>query len=97
MAYAVIADIQKILKDQFYDFGTEIDDEVEFAEAVVDSQLGGIYDLKFDDTANYASVPVAIKWITSLLTAWRLFDKMTVLEGRVDATAADRWKEKAMD
>ena len=97
MPYAVLADIKKILSDEFYDFGTEVDSEIEFAEAIIDSYLGGVYLLKFDDVARYTSVPTAIRWIAAFLAAWRLFDLSTVLEGTTDATAADRWKMKAME
>ena len=97
MPYAVLADIKKILSAELYDFGIEVDSEIEFAEAVIDSSLGGIYLLKFDDVSRYQSVPTAIRWITAFLAAWRLFDLQTILEGTTDATAAERWKMKAME
>ena len=97
MAYAVIGDVQKILKTGFFTYPNDIDDEVEWAEARIDSKLAGVYALKFDDTGEYASVPVEINWITALLVAYRLWDGQTVLEGQRDDTAADKWHEEAMD
>lgn len=97
MAYAVIADVQNVLKDKLYRYPDEIDSEIEYAESRINSALAGHYDLKFDDPANYATVPVEIKWITSLLTAWRLWDQVTILEGQKDDTAAQRWHDEAME
>lgn len=96
MPYADITDVQNVLKDKLYSYPSDIDAEIEYSESRINSALAGHYPLRFDDTGNYASVPVEIKWITSLLTAWRLWDQVTILEGQIDDTAAQRWHDEAM-
>ena len=95
MAYATISDIQKILGTESANYPDDILDQLDFAEGIIDSALAGSYALRFDDTDNYTSVPVQIKWVAALLVAWRLWDKATVLEGQADDTAAAKWKEEA--
>ena len=99
MAYAVIADVKKILKIDFFDYPVDMDigAETEWAEARINSKLGGIYTLRFDNTSFYPTVPVEIKWITALLIAYRLWDAQTVLEGQSDDTQADGWRKEAME
>lgn len=97
MAYADFDDVKKVLKINLIQYPDDISDEVEFAEAMVDSHLAGNFALRFDDVANYASVPVQIKWITALLVGWRLFDPATALEGQTRSSAGERWKKAAED
>lgn len=97
MPYATFDDVKKILKTSYIQYPDDIGDEIEFAEAMVDSHLAGHLALRFDDTAKYATVPIQIKWITALLVGWRLFDTVTILEGQVDQTAGTKWKKEAED
>ena len=97
MAYADFEDVKKILKARFLQYPDDISNEIEFAEAKVNTMLAGHYTLRFDDLAAYTSVPIEIKWITSLLVGWRLEDQATVLEGQTSSTAGKRWKREAED
>ena len=95
MAYATIEDLRRVLKDEFFDYPASIDDELERAKSKIDSHLASRYSLPFDNTSLYATVPVQIKWIASYLVAYYLWDSVTVLEGQVDDTAAQRWLSMA--
>lgn len=97
MAYADVANVKKVLKDTLYSYPASIEDELEFAEAYVNGRLAGHYPLTFDDTSLYTSVPRQIKWITSYLVAYKLWDFVVPLEGQTDDTAAARWKKLADD
>ena len=97
MSYADFEDVKRILKTNLIQYPDDITDEIEFSEAVVDSHLAGNFALRFDDTNNYAAVPVQIKWITALLVGWRLFDPLTILEGQTGTSAGERWKKEAGD
>ena len=97
MAYATFDEVKKILKTNFMQYPDDITYELEYAEAEVHSYLSGHYPLRFDDATKYSEVPVQIKWITSLLVGWRLFDTVTVLEGQTDAIAGKRWHKDGIN
>lgn len=97
MAYATADDVKKVLGSNSANYPSDIEDQQEFSEGIVDGALAGVYDLRFDDATKYASVPVQIKWIAALLVAWRLWDKATVLEGQADDTAAAKWRSEAYE
>lgn len=95
MAYADYEEVKIILRDQFASFPDNLDSQIEMSEAWINSKLAGFYTLPFDDTGEYASVPVQIKWISALWVAWKIFDELTVLEGQPDGNAGVMWKKNA--
>lgn len=97
MAYAAIADAKKILKEDYFTYPANVDDEEEFASSYIDGRLAGHYPLPFDDTSQYSAVPTQIKWIAAHLIAYKLWDQVVPLEGQNDDTAAARWKKLADD
>lgn len=97
MAYAAIADVKNVLRDAHFSYPSDISAQLDYAEAQVNSKLGGRYALPFDDTSLYTSVPVQIKWITSYLVAYKLWDEVTLIEGQQNDTAAQRWLQHAME
>jgi hypothetical protein len=96
VAYATFEEVKKILKTSYLQYPDDITDEIEFAEATVHSHLAGHFDLRFDDVAKYASVPIQIKWITSLLVGWRLIDPVVTLEGGTDKAPGKGWYDEAV-
>ncbi len=97
MAYVVLADVKKILKDSLFNYPADIASEFEFAETYINGRLAGHYPLPFDDTGTYASVPTQIKWIAAHLVGYKLWDGVVALEGQTSDTAAARWKKLADD
>lgn len=97
MAYVTIKEVTEILDNDLIQYPDDIDNQIEYAETKIDSRLMGAFDLKFDDVALYASVPVQIKWIAALLVGFRIWDAKTPLEGQQDSTAGTRWKREAED
>ena len=95
MPYTTIDDVRTILKPELYDYPSNIDDAIGWAESEVHSIVGGVFPLRFDNTALYASVPSQIRWTTALLTAYRLWDRQVPLEGQTDDTAAEKWRSAA--
>lgn len=97
MAYCTIADVKNVLLESLYTYGANVDDQIAFAESEIDSILGGVYALPFDDASLYASVPVQIEWAAALLAAFKCWDEVVPLEGQKDDTAAARWRKMALD
>lgn len=97
MALVTITECQDVLSTDFVTYPADIDSEEDFAEAIINGHLGGIYELPFDDVSLYASVPPLIKWIAAHLVGYKLWDQRVVLEGQADDTAAQRWYNWAMD
>ena len=97
MPYVTFDEVKELLDTSLIQYPDNIDNYVEYAEAKIDSRLLGSFDLRFDDTALYASVPVQIKWIAALYVGYRIWDSMTVLEGQQDSTAGTRWRREADD
>ncbi len=100
MAYADYEEVRKILREQFAAFPDDLTDQVEIAEAWVNSKLAGFYSTPFDDVSLYTEVPVQIKWITAYWLAWKLYDELTVLETTPHintTTSAADWKQMAED
>ncbi len=97
MAYVVLADVKKVLKDSIFNYPASITDEIEFARTYVHGRMAGHYPLPFDDTALYTTVPVQIKWISAHLIGYKLWDPAVALEGQTSDTAAMRWKMLADD
>ncbi len=96
MAYCDIADVKKVLKDDLFEYGTDVDDQIAWAEGIIDSTLGGHFELKFDAVANYATVPVQVEWAAAHLAAYKLWDRQVPLEGQTSDTAAQTWHDEAM-
>ena len=97
MAYVVLKDVKKVLKDSILNYPSSIADEIEFARTYVHGRLAGHYPLPFDDTALYTTVPVQINWISAYLCGYKLWDQVVPLEGQTSDTAAMRWKMLADD
>lgn len=96
MPYTTIADVKTVLKPELFDYPADVDDEILWAESEVNSVLGSVYQLRFDDATKYDSVPEQVRWATALLTAYRLWDRAVALEGQQDDTAAEKWRAAAM-
>lgn len=97
MTYATADDVKKVLGSDKTKYPSDLSDQHEYAEGIIDGVLAGVYALRFDDTDNYATVPVQIKWVAAQLVAWALWDKATILEGQTDDTAASRWRTMALE
>lgn len=97
MAYVVLADVKKVLKDSILNYPGSIADEIEFARTYLHGRMAGYYPLPFDDTSLYTTIPVQIKWISAHLIGYKLWDQVVPLEGQTSDTAAMRWKKLADD
>jgi hypothetical protein len=94
VAYSTIDFVKNVLRDEFLSYPSDISAELGFAQAEINSRLAGTYHLPFDDTAQYAEVPVLIQWITAYLVGYKLYDSATAtLE--LDNSRGKEWWEMA--
>jgi len=96
VSYVTLDYVKNVLKDDYLRYPSDMLPYYSFAEMEINSRLAGQYDIPFDDTAKYASVPPLIQWIAAYLVGYKLYDEGTALT-QLESSRGERWWEMAQN
>lgn len=95
MSYAELDFVKRVLREDYVDFPKDFGVYDEFAQAIINSRLAGIYTVPFTVGSPCAEIPALVQWITAYLIGYKIFDERTSLEGLPADNKGTEWLEMA--
>lgn len=95
MGYVELDFIKRVLRDDYLVFPQDFGVYDEFAQAIINARLAGVYIVPFTEGTPCAEIPMLVKWITAYLVGYKIFDERTSFEGLPDDNKGQEWWDMA--